>query len=83
MRIFSMIVTAALALLPAARAAHADGWWEGCNNDESAGGGCNCDQDESTDDGVSCRTGGGPASVGTGFATLAVVAYGLGRRRKK
>jgi MYXO-CTERM domain-containing protein len=85
MRVIPMVMTIGLVVLPAARAARADGWWEGCHNDDQYGddGGCNCDGDTSTDDGVSCRASGDAASVGSSLALVAVVAYGLGRRRKK
>jgi MYXO-CTERM domain-containing protein len=82
MRVGSILLTIALLVLPGARLARADGWWEGCKNNEESGdpGGCNSDGDEST----ACSTGSSDAaSVGGGLALVALVTYGIGRRRKK
>ena len=91
MRIAVMMMTGALMLLPAARLARADGWWAGCHENENNGeGGCNndssgdpggCDCDGNPD--TACNTGhADAASVGSGLALVALVTYGLRRRRK-
>ena len=98
MRIVTTILAGGLALLSTARAAHADdGWLDSCGSvddyDLGDDDGCSCDDgdtscncdDEPADeeDTLSCRTRGGPASVGSGLAVLGVVIYGLGRRRRR
>jgi hypothetical protein len=63
----------------------ADGWWEvTCNSDGNEGsGGCSNPDNMS---GCTCETGSSAshaASVGSGLAVLGLVAYRLGRKRRK
>jgi len=64
--------------------AHADGWWEACN-DQQGGNGCSdgmgnysCQCDTAQPSSSSKRA----ASIGTGLALLGLVAYRLGRKRR-
>ena len=70
--------------LAAPSVAHADGWWEtACNSDGHEGsGGCSNPDNMS---GCTCETGGGShaATVGSGLALFGVVAWRIGRRRRR
>ena len=72
-------------LTAAARIAHADGWWEACDSDDDGQQDCGgCDSDGNPNNGTQCKcSSSDPASVGTGLALAGVVAFGIGRKRRK
>ena len=70
----------AIALLALPRLARADGWWKACDSDNDpsngsdfgcGGGACQC---SSTSD---------AASIGGGLALTGLVAFGIGRKRRR
>ncbi len=84
-RAMKTIVLSFLVLVGAARAAHADGWWEACDSDDDGQTDCGgCDSDGNPDNGLQCKcsTSSDPVSVGVGLALAGFVSYRIGRKRR-